>query len=136
MCGLLWPIPRLTIHAIAFWFVLVCVTKAALEPPVASNPTGFLRYVMRIVDNIQVEVKNIHVRYEDDVSGISRDDSVPSRVFALGVTLGSVTINTVNEQGEPAYMMEFAPVNKRVRLERGPFRSFLFGACVGGVIMR
>jgi vacuolar protein sorting-associated protein 13A/C len=84
--------------------------------PKPSNPEGVMRYVMRIVDNIEVEVKNVHIRYEDEVSGISSEPGIPSRTFAVGVTLDTVTIKTVNDNGQPEYMLDFAPINKRVRL--------------------
>lgn len=45
--------------------------------------------VTKIIDNIQVTVKDIHVRYEDDITN----------QYSFGVTLEELKIFTVNNNG-------------------------------------
>ncbi|KAI6162193.1 vacuolar protein sorting-associated protein 13 [Pisolithus thermaeus] len=49
----------------------------------------------KIVNNLQVTVKNIHVRYEDKMS-------VPGHLLSAGATLASFSVRSVNEKWEPA----------------------------------
>ncbi|KAI1811883.1 vacuolar protein sorting-associated protein 13 [Poronia punctata] len=53
--------------------------------------------VTKIVDNLQVTVKNIHVRYEDSISA-------PSHPFALGVTLEEFSAVSTDGQWEPTFI--------------------------------
>ncbi|PCH33647.1 vacuolar protein sorting-associated protein vps13 [Wolfiporia cocos MD-104 SS10] len=53
--------------------------------------------ITKIVNNLQVSVKNIHIRYEDKLS-------VPGHPFAAGVTLADFTAQSVNEKWEPAFI--------------------------------
>lgn len=47
--------------------------------------------VAKIIDNIQVTIKDIHVRYQDDLT----------KKYSFGVTLEELKIFTVNAKGEP-----------------------------------
>ncbi|KAG6381178.1 vacuolar protein sorting-associated protein 13 [Boletus reticuloceps] len=51
----------------------------------------------KIINNVQVTVKNIHVRYEDKLS-------VPGHPFAAGITLAGFAIRSVDEHWEPAFI--------------------------------
>ncbi|KAL1738923.1 N-terminal region of Chorein, a TM vesicle-mediated sorter-domain-containing protein, partial [Schizophyllum fasciatum] len=53
--------------------------------------------IAKIVNNVQVTVKNIHVRYEDKIS-------MPGRPFAAGITLAGFTAVSVNGNWEPAFI--------------------------------
>ncbi|KAI1120705.1 hypothetical protein F5Y10DRAFT_272813 [Nemania abortiva] len=53
--------------------------------------------VTKIVDNLQVTVKNIHVRYEDSISA-------PGHPFALGVTLEEFSAISTDGQWEPTFI--------------------------------
>ncbi|KAG8903923.1 hypothetical protein FRC00_014388, partial [Tulasnella sp. 408] len=46
--------------------------------------------IQKIADNLQVCVKNVHIRYEDDVS-------CPGHPFAAGITLGSFQVETIDK---------------------------------------
>ncbi|KAG8892116.1 hypothetical protein FRC00_012604, partial [Tulasnella sp. 408] len=46
--------------------------------------------IQKIADNLQVYVKNVHIRYEDDVS-------CPGHPFAAGITLGSFQVETIDK---------------------------------------
>ncbi|RDB28887.1 Vacuolar protein sorting-associated protein 13 [Hypsizygus marmoreus] len=53
--------------------------------------------ITKVINNLQVTVKNIHVRYEDNLS-------VPGHPFAAGVTLAGFAAVSVNEEWEPAFI--------------------------------
>ena len=54
-----------------------------------KNDGFFARIITRIMDNVEVTIKNVHIRYEDSANG-----------FSIGVTLGSLFIYTINQQGK------------------------------------
>ncbi|OTB12018.1 hypothetical protein K445DRAFT_26054 [Daldinia sp. EC12] len=53
--------------------------------------------VTKIVDNLQVTVKNIHVRYEDSISA-------PGHPFALGVTLAEFSAVSTDGEWNPTFI--------------------------------
>ncbi|KAI5864116.1 vacuolar protein sorting-associated protein 13 [Durotheca rogersii] len=53
--------------------------------------------VTKIVDNLQVTVKNIHVRYEDSISA-------PGHPFALGITLAEFSAVSTDGEWEPTFI--------------------------------
>ncbi|KAI0171728.1 vacuolar protein sorting-associated protein 13 [Hypoxylon sp. FL1284] len=53
--------------------------------------------VTKIVDNLQVTVKNIHVRYEDSISA-------PGHPFALGVTLTEFSAVSTDGEWKPTFI--------------------------------
>ncbi|KAH9898385.1 vacuolar protein sorting-associated protein 13 [Cubamyces lactineus] len=67
--------------------------------------------VTKIINNLQVTVRNIHIRYEDKLS-------VPGHPFAAGATLAGFTAVSVNERWQPAFIDSKAgAVHKLARLE-------------------
>ena len=65
----------------------------------ASDEGGFEAYknsvINTIVDNIQINVKSVHLRLEDDFT--------PSRPFSIGVTLSSVQLRTCDRSWQPMH---------------------------------
>ncbi|KAG5221901.1 hypothetical protein IMY05_C4192002100 [Salix suchowensis] len=62
---------------------------------------GLIQAMMaKIINNVQITVKNVHIRYEDKLS-------VPGHPFAVGVTLAGFTAYSVNENWEPAFIEGF-----------------------------
>ncbi|KAH9886351.1 vacuolar protein sorting-associated protein 13 [Xylariomycetidae sp. FL2044] len=53
--------------------------------------------VTKIVDNLQVTVKNIHVRYEDSISA-------PGHPFALGITLEEFSAVSTDGEWQPTFI--------------------------------
>ncbi|KAK6541287.1 hypothetical protein TWF694_008645 [Orbilia ellipsospora] len=53
--------------------------------------------VTKIVDNLQVTIKNIHIRYEDSIS-------TPGHPFALGFTLEEFSAISTNENWQPIFI--------------------------------
>ncbi|KAA1471483.1 DUF1162-domain-containing protein [Dentipellis sp. KUC8613] len=67
--------------------------------------------VAKIVNNLQVTIKNIHIRYEDKIS-------VPGHPFAAGITLAGFSAISVNEEWLPAFIESTAgSVHKLSKLE-------------------
>jgi vacuolar protein sorting-associated protein 13A/C len=54
-------------------------------------------FVTAIVDNVQVTVKNIHIRYEDSISN-------PNHPFSLGITLESFDAVSTDENWHPTFI--------------------------------
>lgn len=66
--------------------------------------------VTKIVDNLQITVKNIHVRYEDSISA-------PGHPFALGVTLQEFSAISTDGQWKPTYIQDtVGPTHKLATL--------------------
>lgn len=68
---------------------------------------------MKIIDNLQVHVSNIHIRYEDTIS----------KSYAWGLTMESLEMYTIDSSGEKRFVDrtkqgESAPMLKRVILRR------------------
>jgi vacuolar protein sorting-associated protein 13A/C len=55
--------------------------------------------VTKIVDNLQITVKNIHVRYEDSISA-------PGHPFALGLTLEEFSAISTDGEWKPTYIQD------------------------------
>ncbi|KAF5370222.1 hypothetical protein D9615_010080 [Tricholomella constricta] len=53
--------------------------------------------IAKVINNLQITVKNIHIRYEDSMS-------VPGHPFAAGITLAGFTAVSVDEEWEPAFI--------------------------------
>jgi vacuolar protein sorting-associated protein 13A/C len=57
----------------------------------AKQASYFQQLATYIVDNLEVQVTNIHIRYEDPLSD-------PGRVFCMGITLDKIILTTTDEQ--------------------------------------
>ena len=57
------------------------------------------RLQMQILRNLELQISNIHVRYEDDFSK-------PEHPFSAGVTLSSIEIKTADENWNPTFLKE------------------------------
>ncbi|CEL57657.1 Vacuolar protein sorting-associated protein 13 OS=Saccharomyces cerevisiae (strain ATCC 204508 / S288c) GN=VPS13 PE=1 SV=1 [Rhizoctonia solani AG-1 IB] len=65
----------------------------------------------RIVNNVQITVKNIHIRYEDSISA-------PGHPFSAGITLAGFTASSVDENWIPTFIQDTrAGVHKLAKLE-------------------
>ncbi|KAI9888280.1 MAG: hypothetical protein M1814_000770 [Vezdaea aestivalis] len=63
--------------------------------------------VTKIVDNLQISVKNIHVRYEDAIS-------TPGHPFALGLTLEEFSAVSTDEGWMPSFIQTSVGVTKKL----------------------
>lgn len=63
----------------------------------AKNQTFTASLVTAIVDNLQISVKNVHVRYEDSISA-------PGHPFAAGLTLSELSAVSTDENWKPTFV--------------------------------
>ncbi|KND86587.1 Vacuolar protein sorting-associated protein 13 [Tolypocladium ophioglossoides CBS 100239] len=63
--------------------------------------------VTKIVDNLQVTVKNIHIRYEDSISA-------PGHPFALGLTLEEFSAVSTDGQWKPTIIQDSTAVTHKL----------------------
>ena len=61
------------------------------------NQTFTTSLVTAIVDNLQVSVKNVHIRYEDSVAD-------PGHPFAAGITLKEISAVSTDENWKPTFI--------------------------------
>jgi vacuolar protein sorting-associated protein 13A/C len=62
-----------------------------------KNQSFTASLVTAIVDNVQITVKNIHIRYEDSIAD-------PGHPFALGVTLADFSAVSTDENWKPTFI--------------------------------
>ena len=89
---------------------------AAAENATDDGGGGFFaRLGTRLVDNIELLIRNVHVRYQDSVSR-------PARPFAFGFVLDSLRMNSTDESWGDAYVNRasrlIAAIHKRIRLSQ------------------
>ena len=115
------------------------------EPPPSSPPAGSAagagdsftaRLVEKIVDNVQVQIKRIHIRYEDTSQKVERDfSSLVSRIlsscaacssslqdhpFSFGVSIGEISAMTT----DPTFQHNVFSVNQPVVFKSVTLRDF------------
>jgi hypothetical protein len=76
----------------------------------ASQDSYSASMAKKIADNIQITIRNIHVRYEDD--------SDPAQPLALGVTLAEFSGYTTDSKGERKFMVRADTYYKHFDLSR------------------
>ncbi|KAF4623901.1 hypothetical protein D9613_001806 [Agrocybe pediades] len=77
---------------------LLHVRGQAEEQADSTQSQGLIQsLIAKVINNVQVTVKNIHIRYEDSMS-------VPGHPFAAGVTLAGFTAVSVNNEWKPAFI--------------------------------
>ncbi|KAK9766368.1 Vacuolar protein sorting-associated protein 13, partial [Basidiobolus ranarum] len=70
-----------------------------------------MQLVTKIVDNLQVSINNIHIRYEDKTSN-------PKHPFAFGMTLSGLSAISTNENWQEVFIdQSFEKVHKLLKLE-------------------
>lgn len=73
----------------------------------AKNNSFMNQLVTKIIDNVQVSIKNVHIRYEDNVSN-------PGHPFAAGVTLSEVSALSTNGEWVPTFISEMTNTTHKV----------------------
>ncbi|KAJ2597508.1 Vacuolar protein sorting-associated protein 13 [Coemansia sp. RSA 1721] len=63
--------------------------------------------VTKIVDNLQIVIKNIHVRYEDNISN-------PDHMFAVGATLSELSAVSTDEEWRQAFLHDSGSVIRKM----------------------
>lgn len=68
-------------------------------------------FVTKIVDNLQIAVRNIHVRYEDSISH-------PAHPFAIGMTLQEFSAKSADGQWKTSFIQDSTGITRKlVKLE-------------------
>ncbi|KAF5314046.1 hypothetical protein D9611_006808 [Ephemerocybe angulata] len=91
---------------------LLHVRGGAETQPDSAQTQGLIQsLITKIINNVQVTIKNIHVRYEDKIS-------VPGQPFAVGVTLASFAAVSVDGEWKPAFIESTAgAIHKLAQLQ-------------------
>lgn len=63
----------------------------------AQKSTYVQQLTAKIVDNIEVTLTNVHIRYEDSTS-------IPGQVFSTGITIDSLSLSTTDENWSIAFV--------------------------------
>ncbi|CDW82625.1 ph domain containing protein [Stylonychia lemnae] len=100
-----------------FTQIMAANLKLALQSKKDQKEDGYVdRLVTKIVDNLQLRIQNIHIRYEDSVS-------MPGRFHSQGFTLKELSINTTNGNWDSTFydrMMKEnkdKPIYKRLKID-------------------
>lgn len=72
-----------------------------------KNQSFTASLVAAIVDNVQVTIKNIHIRYEDSISD-------PGHPFALGITLADFSAISTDENWKPTFIQGTATTTHKL----------------------
>lgn len=87
------------------------LTAHALVIEETKNNSFTTQLITKIVDNLQVTVKNIHFRYEDSVSHPDKE------LFSFGCTLEELSVVSTDENWEEAFIADAVDkVYKRLNL--------------------
>lgn len=71
-----------------------------LDPEEARKNQSFTdSLVTKIIDNLQITINNIHIRYEDNYS-------VPGHEFSIGISLEELSAVSTNENWEPSFIQD------------------------------
>lgn len=73
----------------------------------AKNNSFVNQLVTKIIDNVQISLKNVHVRYEDNVSN-------PEHPFATGVTLSEISALSTSGDWVPTFISELTNTTHKV----------------------
>ena len=63
----------------------------------STNKSFIESLTEKIVDNLEVSIRKVHIRFEDSIS-------VPGKVFAAGITLDSFRLMTTNSMWKEAFI--------------------------------
>ncbi|WFD42049.1 Vacuolar protein sorting-associated protein 13 [Malassezia psittaci] len=81
------------------------------EEAAKQNESFISSLVTKIVDNLQITVRNIHIRYQDNISN-------PEYPFSIGLTLAELSAVSTDENWEPAFVHNSAHgIHKLARLD-------------------
>ncbi|KAJ2642431.1 Vacuolar protein sorting-associated protein 13, partial [Coemansia sp. RSA 1694] len=83
-------------------------TRAASTTGEEKKQASFTeQLIAKIVDNLQIVIKNIHVRYEDGVSN-------PEHLFAVGATLGELSAVSTDAEWRQTFLHDSGSVIRKM----------------------
>ncbi|KAI0033184.1 hypothetical protein K488DRAFT_78064 [Vararia minispora EC-137] len=92
---------------------LLHVQSQADDPDTPQQQGLLASIIAKILNNLQVTIKNIHIRYEDSLS-------VAGHPFAVGITLASLSAISVDNKWQPAFIESSAGTIHKVRHPHAP----------------
>ena len=91
-------------------------------------------FVQKIVDNLQIHIHNIHIRFEDSLTSQSKDGrpAEDSKTFAVGLTLDQIDIASAVRNSDGVWEERFVDnppqlLNKLIRLGKQALGNSGFG---------
>lgn len=79
-----------------------------VSPEEASQQQSFTEnLVSKIVDNVQVTIKNIHVRYKDEAT-------IPGHPFSIGLSLAELSAVSTNADWDPSFIQVSTPITYKL----------------------
>lgn len=63
----------------------------------SKNTTYLQNLTTKIIDNIEIKISNIHIRYEDS-------QTFPGEIFSFGITLENFSVTTTNNKWEETFI--------------------------------
>jgi vacuolar protein sorting-associated protein 13A/C len=73
-------------------------TKIAGQPESGKKKTSYMQhFAAKIIDNLEITITNIHIRYEDKVT-------IRGVTFSGGLTLDTISLNTTDENWTEKFM--------------------------------
>jgi hypothetical protein len=80
-------------------FILINGDVTNKDPKESEKSSSYFRHLaLKIIDNLEITLSNIHIRYED--SGIS----IPNRCLSAGLTIASLKLSTTDENWHEAFI--------------------------------
>ena len=78
-------------------------------------------FVQKIIDNIQITLSNVHIRYEDGITAQTSAVPDPARCFALGLTIDRLSITSWTKEKDGTWSDRFVEepmqmMTKRIQL--------------------
>jgi hypothetical protein len=70
-----------------------------------------MKIVNKLIDNVRINVSNVHIRYEDDVSFVVGSEK---HIMGLGVTIDSLSIFPCDKSGNLAPVLEYTTASRRM----------------------
>lgn len=81
---------------------------ANLSPEeIRKNQSFTESLVTKIIDNLQITIKNIHIRYEDHTS-------VPNHPFSLGISLEELSAVSTNADWDPIFIQDMSNITHKL----------------------
>lgn len=77
------------------------------QDDIKKNQSFTESLVTKVVDNLQVTIKNIHIRYEDH-------GSIPNHPFSVGIMLGELSAVSTDDDWNPIFIQETTPITKKL----------------------
>lgn len=70
-----------------------------------ADATFVEKLITNIIKNVQLTVKNIHIRYEDKITN-------PKAPFSLGITLSNLIVESTDENWKKAIIEDISKIYK------------------------